>query len=139
MIRVCRRCGNVVIESECDRADENGKKYYVYQCLNCDEDLFEFETEIIPCINIADIIFALDNYKIIVWQDAEDDSAKCKIGDYWFYFTHIEDDTCLESFSTDELAEMILNVINEPEHNGLGIAEANYYKCIINEIVQNTK
>lgn len=45
-LRVCRKCGNVVIESECDRVDENGKKYYPYQCLNCDEDLFEFETEL---------------------------------------------------------------------------------------------
>ena len=43
-LRVCKRCGNVVIESECDRIDENGEKYYPYQCLNCDEDLFTIET-----------------------------------------------------------------------------------------------
>lgn len=43
-LRVCRRCGNVVIKSECDRIDENREKYYPYQCLNCDEDLFTIET-----------------------------------------------------------------------------------------------
>ena len=30
-LRVCRRCGNVVIESECDRIDENREKYYPYR------------------------------------------------------------------------------------------------------------
>ena len=43
-LRVCRRCGKVVIDSECDRSDENREKYYPYQCLNCDEDLFTIET-----------------------------------------------------------------------------------------------
>lgn len=38
-IRVCLRCGNKVEESEL--------KDYSYQCLECDEDLFEFETEIV--------------------------------------------------------------------------------------------
>lgn len=43
-VRVCGRCGGPVIESECDRLDENGEKYYPYQCLYCDEDLFTIET-----------------------------------------------------------------------------------------------
>lgn len=45
-IRLCKKCGNIVTKSECNRTDENGKKYYPYQCINCDEDLFEFETEL---------------------------------------------------------------------------------------------
>lgn len=35
-VRRCNRCGNVVIPSD------NNK--YDWQCLNCDEDLYEFET-----------------------------------------------------------------------------------------------
>ena len=36
----CNRCGSLVIKSDIGN-DENG---YKYQCLNCDEDLFESET-----------------------------------------------------------------------------------------------
>lgn len=41
--RVCLRCGNEVEKSEL--AD------YSYQCFECDEDLFEFETEVIEVKN----------------------------------------------------------------------------------------
>jgi hypothetical protein len=34
--RVCNRCGNHVLTSELEE--------YPYQCLHCDEDLYEFET-----------------------------------------------------------------------------------------------
>jgi hypothetical protein len=34
--RVCRRCGRYVLTSELDE--------YKYQCVHCDEDLYEFET-----------------------------------------------------------------------------------------------
>ena len=86
-------------------------------------------------IGIREVMIALDNERIRVWQDVDDDSAKCQIGDTWFYFTHIEEDTRLEDFSTDELAEMIANTINDAEGNGLGDAEADYYKAVITEIV----
>ena len=32
----CNRCGSPVLKSDLDD--------YVYQCMNCDEDLYEFET-----------------------------------------------------------------------------------------------
>ena len=86
-------------------------------------------------IGLKEVMIALDTNKIRVWQDADDDSVKCKIGNYWFYFTHIEEDTCLEDFSTDDLAKMIRDVINDAEGNGLGDAEADYYKAVIMEIV----
>ena len=34
--RVCNRCGNHVLTSELEE--------YKYQCMHCDEDLYEFET-----------------------------------------------------------------------------------------------
>lgn len=34
--RICRRCGRYVLTSELDE--------YKYQCVHCDEDLYEFET-----------------------------------------------------------------------------------------------
>ena len=88
-------------------------------------------------VTIEDVMFALDTNKISVWQEEGDDSAKCQIGGFWFYFTHIEEDTCLEDFATDELAEMIANVINDGEGNGLGDGEDDYYKNIIKQIADN--
>lgn len=38
-IRVCRRCGSEVENSELEE--------YSYSCNDCDEDLYSFETEII--------------------------------------------------------------------------------------------
>jgi DNA-directed RNA polymerase subunit RPC12/RpoP len=37
--RICSRCGNEVVESEVEG--------YQYQCVECDEDLYTFETELI--------------------------------------------------------------------------------------------
>lgn len=36
--RLCNRCGSHVLKSELDE--------YPYQCMYCDEDLFEFETHL---------------------------------------------------------------------------------------------
>lgn len=38
-IRVCRRCGSKVRKSDLEE--------YSYQCDECDEDLYEFETELV--------------------------------------------------------------------------------------------
>jgi hypothetical protein len=38
-VRICRRCGTQVEPSNNPR--------YKWQCLNCDEDLYNFETELI--------------------------------------------------------------------------------------------
>ena len=91
----------------------------------------------IPNVTVEDVMFALDTKKISVWQEDADDSVKCQIGYLWFYFTHIEEDTCLEDFATDELAEMIANVINDGEGNGLGDGEDDYYKNIIKKKKKN--
>ena len=76
----------------------------------------------------------LDNYKIRVWQEIGDDSAKCQIGDYWFYWNHIEENDCLENFSTDEIAEIIFKCLEEPESNGLSTEEVDYYYVIMDEL-----
>jgi len=36
--RICRRCG--------ERVEKSDNPDYSYQCFSCDEDLYEFETEI---------------------------------------------------------------------------------------------
>ena len=36
---VCKKCGREVVKSEL--------KEYSYQCVECDEDLYEFETELV--------------------------------------------------------------------------------------------
>jgi len=80
------------------------------------------------------LINLLNNEKIQVCQDPKDDSAKCFIGDYWFYFLHIEDNTCLEDFTADELAIMINDILLDPISNGLSQDEADYYIAVINEL-----
>lgn len=37
--RICRKCGQVVSKSDLEE--------YSYQCENCDEDLYEFETLVV--------------------------------------------------------------------------------------------
>lgn len=93
--------------------------------------VIEKEVNQMPTVEM--VMSLLDKNKIRIWQEVGDDSAKCQIGDYWFYFTPIEEDDCLENFSTDELAEMILDCILNAEANGLGDAEAEYYQAVIIE------
>lgn len=85
-------------------------------------------------VTVEMVMDLLDKNMIRVWQEPNDDSAKCQIGDYWFYFYHIEDDDCLENWATDELAEAILRCINDADGNGLGDDEAEYYKNWILEM-----
>jgi hypothetical protein len=91
-------------------------------------------------VYIDKIMALLDNQKIRVWVDAWDDdcddSAKCEIGEHWFYFLHIEEDECLEDYSTDEIAHTIYNVIDNGVDNGLSTEEADYYVCVIDELFE---
>lgn len=91
-------------------------------------------------VYIDKIMALLDNQKIRVWVDAWDDGcddcAKCEIGEYWFYFLYMEDDKCLEDYSTDELAEYIYNDISDADAHCLGDAEADYYVCVIDELFE---
>lgn len=84
-------------------------------------------------ISLDTVISAIDN-KIITFKKCEDsfDNTVCFIGDYWFY-CGIKDNKNDKDYTTTELAQFVLNAITNPEENGLGDAEAEYYKYTILE------
>lgn len=80
---------------------------------------------------IEEIMFLLDKEEIRVWQDAGEDSAKCQIKECWFRFASIDENTSLEGFATDELAELIADAINHPQVHGMTEDDAEYCRATI--------
>lgn len=60
----------------------------------------------------------------------DDQFAAC-IGGNWFYFMENCNGEYLFDYKTNELAEMIAEVINNPEENGLDDGEVAFYKAVI--------
>ncbi|WP_291566866.1 MULTISPECIES: hypothetical protein [unclassified Clostridium] len=68
--RVCKKCGHKVTKSELEE--------YPFQCNNCDEDLYSFETDI---INAKDAkIVSIINGINIIYEDNNDiiSDVNCK-------------------------------------------------------------
>lgn len=75
----------------------------------------------------------LCNGIVRIIQNPHDDCIACEIGEYWFYFIGIEyedltPDEVYETFTKDELAEMILGAIK-----GLDETERDYYEAYLTE------
>lgn len=44
--RKCNRCGGLILRSD--------TQWYTYQCMNCDEDLYDFETHFDDVVTVSD-------------------------------------------------------------------------------------
>ncbi|MCR0531731.1 hypothetical protein MKC55_20505 [[Clostridium] innocuum] len=114
----------------------------------CHKMMFEKE------LKLSDVMDKLDGYstetvdydKELILQGIEkgivtfisspnDGCIVCKIGEYWFYFIgseyeHLEPDEVLETFTKDELAEMVFNAIS----NSIDENERYYYISVLHEM-----
>lgn len=80
------------------------------------------------------------NHHIKIINNPNDDCIAAKIGDFWFYFIGSKDETLsadevYESFTKEELSELILNAINDLKYDDEGhiTSEWLYYKAYLLE------
>lgn len=83
------------------------------------------------------IIKGLSDGTVRLIQNPNDDCISCEIGEYWFYFIDSEyeeetPDVIFETFTKEELANMIVNAMNELDEN-----ETQYYEAILHEAYDN--
>lgn len=69
-------------------------------------------------------------------SNPNDDSIACQIGEFWFYFIGSEDedltpDEVYESYTKEQLAEMIYSTLQDMEKNEFD--EVEYYKSFLEE------
>ena len=79
-----------------------------------------------------------ESIKII--NSPNDDCIACQIGEVWFYFIgreyeNLTPDEVYESFTKDELTEMIYSSLQNMEKDG--IDEVKYYKTFLSEIYES--
>lgn len=83
----------------------------------------------------------LCNGIVKIINNPNDDCIACQIGEFWFYFIGSEYENLkvtelYESFSNDELSEMICNTLNDMAENDFD--EVEYYKTILQEYHEKT-
>lgn len=83
------------------------------------------------------ILEGLKNGFVEIIQNPNDAGIACQIGDYWFYFMELKNETLtpdevFECFTKDELANLIYDSMK-----GLGTNEFNYYCSFLEERIQS--
>lgn len=89
-------------------------------------------------ISKEEILAGLQNDLVRIINNSADGCIAAMIGEHWFYFTGIEDEsmsaeTYLDLYNYNEIADMIHKTINEaPIKDPTDDFEWRYYKCILN-------
>lgn len=89
-------------------------------------------------ITKEEIVSGLQNGIVRIINNASDRCISAMIGEHWFYFTGMEDESMdaelyLKRYNYDEIAAMIHDTINQaPIKDAYDDTEWRYYKCILN-------
>lgn len=93
-------------------------------------------------MKLKDMIFkGLCDGTVAIISNPNDDCITCQIGDNWFYFigSEYEDltpDEVYESFTKEDLTNMIYNTLESFKNDDDFIDEFNYYQSILEENYQ---
>lgn len=88
-------------------------------------------------MTLKEMIFkGLCDGTVEIINNSNDDCIACQIGKFWFYFIGSEDedltsDEVYESYTKEELAEMIYSTLRDIANNGFD--EVEYYKAFLEE------
>jgi hypothetical protein len=94
-------------------------------------------------MTLKEMIFkGLCDGTVEIINNSNDDCIACQIGEFWFYFIGSEDedltsDEVYESYTKEELAEMIYSTLRDMANNGFD--EVEYYKAFLEKKYMNKR